>query len=358
MSGRLRIIKVGTSPLIPLDVHIKHSKHPRQITCFIIIIKVHSYIVYHVNSTSISNYLDNNLHQQQLSSKSTNQSSKHKTSFDTNLDYSLYTTIEMAKYTNKLVDSRILVLGGTSGIGFAVAEAAVEYGAFVIVSSSNSKRIEASVERLQKSYPDSSSKVEGYPCDLGNTATLESNIENLLKKATNDGKDKLDHVVFTAGDFAGQLPTLSEMTVELIQRWSTTRIYGNIIMAKYLPKYINMSTNSSYTLTSGAAGAKPPPGWALLSGVCGNVESLAKGFAVDLAPLRVNCVSPGVILTELLQGFGGENLEQFKKVWSSGSLTQTVGEPGDIAESYLWCMKDKFVTGTVIECNGGLLLKS
>jgi len=263
----------------------------------------------------------------------------------------------MGKYTNKLVNARVLVLGGTSGIGYAVAEAAVDHGAFVIVSSSNPKKIQATIEQLQKSYPDSSSKVIGFPCDLGNPATLESNVENLLKKATNDGKDKLDHVVFTAGDFPMNLNnTLSEINVETIIKWSTTRIFGNAMVAKHLPNYINMTLNSSYTLTSGVASMKPLPGLPILSGVSGNLESLTRAFAVELVPLRVNCVSPGAILTEEMHKFG--DIEVLKKQWSSANLTEAMGLPEDIAELYIYFMKDKNVTGTVTGSDGGTVIKS
>lgn len=201
-------------------------------------------------------------------------------------------------------------------------------------------------------------KITGCPCDLGNPATLESNVEHLLKKATNDGKDKLDHVVFTAGDFTLKGNALSETTVESIIKWSTTRIFGNAMVAKHLPKYINMTTKSSYTLTSGVSGIKPMSGMPILSGVSGNLEALTRAFAVELAPLRVNCVSPGAILTDLLQSFGGDNMDELKKQWSSKSLTDTVGSPEDIAELYVYFMKDQFATGTVACSDGGGVIKS
>ncbi len=85
----------------------------------------------------------------------------------------------------------------------------------------------------------------------------------------------------------------------------------------------------------------------------GGIEFFTRGLAVDLAPVRVNCVAPGAVDTEFFQAYGGESvLNQFKE----RTTTKTVGRPEDLAEAYLYCMRDHFVTGTVIGSNGGGLL--
>jgi NAD(P)-dependent dehydrogenase (short-subunit alcohol dehydrogenase family) len=81
-------------------------------------------------------------------------------------------------------------------IGYAVAEAAVEHGAIVIVSSSNPARVEQAVSKLQRTYPSASAKISGYPCNLNNEDTLESNIVQLLEN-TGPG---IDYIVHTAAD--------------------------------------------------------------------------------------------------------------------------------------------------------------
>ena len=114
---------------------------------------------------------------------------------------------DQQKYIRKLKDARILILGGSAGIGFSVAEASLENGAHVVISSSQESRVKDAVSRLQKAYPSVSSKIEGHICNLGDESTLESNVEELFKKA-----GKLDHIVYTAGDKLATIP-LEEATL-------------------------------------------------------------------------------------------------------------------------------------------------
>ncbi|RSL86412.1 hypothetical protein CEP52_015812 [Fusarium oligoseptatum] len=105
------------------------------------------------------------------------------------------------KFTSKLHGSRILVVGGSAGVGYAVAEASVEQGAAaIIISSSNSGRVESSVARLQRSYPSKAERISGVACNLAQEDKLETNIVALLDAATNNGAQKLDHIAYTAGD--------------------------------------------------------------------------------------------------------------------------------------------------------------
>ena len=117
------------------------------------------------------------------------------------------------KYTSKLTDTRVLIFGGSSGIGYAVAEASLEYGAQVIISSSNSSRVDTAIERLTKSYPSAKNRVSGHACDLSSSSSLEANIERLF----GDVGGKLDHIVFTAGtDLA--VASIEDFTLEKIQQ--------------------------------------------------------------------------------------------------------------------------------------------
>ena len=83
-----------------------------------------------------------------------------------------------SKYVSKLTGARVLVLGGTSGIGFCVAEAALEYGAIVTIASSRQEKLDRAVTRLNASYPQHQSNITSVQCDIGDTARLEANVEN------------------------------------------------------------------------------------------------------------------------------------------------------------------------------------
>jgi NAD(P)-dependent dehydrogenase (short-subunit alcohol dehydrogenase family) len=255
-----------------------------------------------------------------------------------------------SKYINKLQSKRVLIFGGTSGIGFCVAEAAVEYGAIVFISSSTSEKLERALTRLRATYPDALDRIHGYTCDLSNKDTQESVIESLFKKVTNDGTDKLDHIAFTAGDRrVGGPPRLPIANADMIFKGLTVRSVAPVIIAKLLPKYIHLTQKSSFTLTGGAATAKPSPGFSIpiISG--GGLEALTRGLAVDLKPLRVNIVAPGAIATELWEGIPSQVTDTFKKMNLAGEL----GRPEDTAEAYIYAMKDSYVTGTTLYSDGG-----
>lgn len=259
------------------------------------------------------------------------------------------------KYTNKLENQRILVLGGTSGIGFGVAEAALEYGANVIISSSNQTKIDKAIARLTQHVQATGlpqRQLIGTTCDLANGTKLEDNIKSLLEFATQDGK--LDHVVFTAGDML-RLNGL-DVTVEQISEIAMVRSTAAIILAKHLSKYMKASVNSSFTVTGGTNGWRPGKGWSVVAGVCGGVEALARGLAVDLKPIRVNCANLGAIRTELFDSVFGDRVEELVKGMKSDTLTNTVGTPEEAAEIYLFFMKNTFVTGTVVAADGGRLV--
>ncbi len=267
-----------------------------------------------------------------------------------------------SKYSSKLRGKRILVLGGTSGIGFCVAEACVEYGATVIVSSSQQSKIDKTLSRLRDSY-NSSDRILGHACDLSGADTLEANLTALLDFATDNGEHKLDSVVSTAGAGAATFPII-EATLEKLSRPSVISLYAPSVLASLIARspghYMPVSRASSITLTGGIAGHKPPPGWSMYAGWIVAKEGLMRGLAVDLKPIRVNLVAPGPVKTEMMDRWSGgspEKTEQLLKELGSRTLTGAVGLPEDIAESYLWLIKDHGVTGTVATSECGCTLK-
>jgi NAD(P)-dependent dehydrogenase (short-subunit alcohol dehydrogenase family) len=258
------------------------------------------------------------------------------------------------KFINKLEGKRILIFGSTSGIGYAVAEASVEYGATIIVSGSNQERLDKTVQRLKDSYPNlTHERITTVVCNLSDEVNLDTNVKEALSKATNDGKDKLDHIAFTAGD--SLYPSkISEVTLDIVRKAQTVRLLAPVMIGKYICDYIKVSPDSSFTITGGVNTDKPSPSWSIIAAAGGAGAGLARGFAIDLAPVRVNTVSPGAIMTELLKK--NFTTEQATYWAEQKTTTKRLGRPEDTAEAYLYCMKDGFVTGEVISTNGGYLL--
>lgn len=262
---------------------------------------------------------------------------------------------DQSKYLSKLHSSRVLVIGGTSGIGYGVAEALLEHNVTeLIISSSSADRVKSSIERLSKAYPSKASRISGYACDLGNETTLESNVVNLLKSATKSGK--LDHIVHSAGDKLAT-PPLEKVDFEAAKTIGMVRFYSPIFIFKHARTYMNPGPASSITLTSGSVSEKPIPGWAILNSYATGLHGMARGFALDLKPLRVNLVCPGGVATELWdKSMSAEAKEGMMKHMAEGSTTGIIGQVVDVVESYLFLIKDKNVSGTVIDTNGGAML--
>lgn len=265
------------------------------------------------------------------------------------------TSAKPGKYASKLIDKKVLVLGGTSGLGFAVAEAAWEFGAKVTISGSRQPKVDHKLSEMKANNPAGDvSKLQGFACDLGNKETLEGNLKSLFDQATDSGTTKLDHIVFSAGD-APPVKPLAEVDVAYLHAAGLVRLVAPCIIGKLCAAhgYLKSSASSSITFTSGMSESKPGAGHSSMLAAFGGIEVFTRGLAVDLAPVRVNCVAPGGVDTELAQAFGGESLlNHFRE----RSTTKTVGKPEDVAEAYLYSMRDQFVTGTVIETNGGGLL--
>ncbi|KAL7907833.1 NAD(P)-binding protein [Trichoderma velutinum] len=262
------------------------------------------------------------------------------------------------KYVNKLQGHRVLVLGGSSGVGFCVAEAALEHGAQVIVSSSNQTKLDKAVSRLREhikaaNLGDADKLLSSKTCDLGNPDTLDENVVQLLEFATKDGK--LDHVVNTAGD-ALNTGGLSDVTVKEIWATSQVRATAAIIIAKHLKKYINNSVKSSVTLTGGTNTWRPLPNWSVIAAAGGATEGLSRGLAVDLRPVRCNCVMLGAVETELLDAIPKEHRETVLDGFRKEAITGTIATPQEVAEAYIYSMKDSFATGAIIETHGGRLV--
>lgn len=165
--------------------------------------------------------------------------------------------LQPAKYGSKLLEKRILVLGGTSGIGFCIAEAAREFGATVFISGSNQSKLENAVQRIESSCQGiAKGSVSGYAQDLADVTKLESNLEDVLKFATEDGFTKLDHIVYTAGNVVG-LVDMAELTTDIITANGIMRFHVPIMIGKIAPRYLKHSHESSITFTSGTATLSP-----------------------------------------------------------------------------------------------------
>ncbi|KAG9957833.1 short chain dehydrogenase, partial [Aureobasidium melanogenum] len=257
------------------------------------------------------------------------------------------------KYNRVLANSRVLVLGGSSGIGFCVAEHALSLGAIVTISSSRQSKLDDALQRLRASVPDSATNVTGQVCDLSDVESIRPNLETLLKTVTST--QLLDHIIFTAGDGIKIRP-VADLEVDTIQKMGHVRFFGPMLLGGLAKDYMKPSRTSSITLTSGTNITKPGKGWTTVAGYGAGTEGIARGLAVDLAPIRVNTVSPGAVHTEMFDDIPGDRLPAVLSKFRERSLTDSVGTPEELSEAYVYLMRCSFATGSLVEVNGGSLL--
>ena len=236
-----------------------------------------------------------------------------------------------------LKQSRVVVAGGTSGIGFAVAEAAAHSGAEVIIASSKPERVAAALERLPQG-------TRGEALDF----TDEAQVSAFFARV-----GAIDHLVYTAGESL-LLQNLAELSIEAAQRAFEVRYWGALKAVKYGTPHLR--AGGSITLTSGVASSRPLPAWTIPSSILGAIESLTRTLAVELAPLRVNAVAPGVLRTALWDNMSEADREGLYDYIAEKMPVRRVGEASDVAQTYLYLMQQGFSTGQVIIVDGGHVL--
>jgi NAD(P)-dependent dehydrogenase (short-subunit alcohol dehydrogenase family) len=236
-----------------------------------------------------------------------------------------------------LHQQRVVVLGGTSGIGFATAKAAACRGAQVTVVS----RRPASVDRALADLPPGT---HGRAADLTDPGQVRRLFQDL---------GSIDHLVFTAGEPLA-LMSLDTLDLKKARYFFTLRYFGALSAVHVaLP---HLRPGGSITLTTGIAGQRPGPGWAVTASICGAVESLTRALAVELAPIRVNAVSPGVVRSPLWASMTQASREQLYRDTAAAIPAGRVGEVDDVAQAYLYCLTQPFTTGSVLTVDGGAVL--
>jgi NAD(P)-dependent dehydrogenase (short-subunit alcohol dehydrogenase family) len=232
---------------------------------------------------------------------------------------------------------RIVVLGGSSGIGLATAQAAAHEGATVVIASSRKARINQALATL----PTGS---EGHVLDLADGEATKGLFARL---------GSFDHLVFTAGETL-QLGGLSETDMDAAHRFFTLRYWGAYCAAKYGSG--NIRKDGSIVFTSGIAGQRPRTGWSLGASICAAMEGLTRALAVELAPIRVNIVSPGVVRTPLWGDMAGADREALYQQTADRLPVRHVGDAAEIAQAYLYLMRQTYSTGQVLVVDGGAVL--
>ncbi|CAN8105457.1 unnamed protein product [Discula destructiva] len=250
----------------------------------------------------------------------------------------------------KLVGKKIVVIGGTSGIGFGCARVLLEHGAHLTVISSQQSQVDDAVDRLNALNTGPSPSLplaKGYIGDVRDEAAFTALLQSLAP---------LDHIVFTSVDRAIRGP-LADVDLSDARHLFGVKFWGSIVVAKALAAHDIVSPGGSLTLTSGLAALRPSRNAAIGGALNGGVNSLTQGLALDLTEkkIRVNTVVPGLCRTELWDRHG-HSKESQAQILARGARELSVGFvgcPEDVAEAYLFFVRADYANGTTVIIDGG-----
>lgn len=241
--------------------------------------------------------------------------------------------------SSTLAGARVLVVGGSSGIGRAAAELLVLDGAEVVLTAREDARAAQVAAQIAAETPDRRGSVQGAAVDV----TDPDSVQALFA-----GLGALDHVLVTAAVLAVGPVTGPEAATEL--NGESRVLGGHRLVRACLPQ---LRGGGSITLTSGLYATRPVPGSALAAASLGAVEAMTRALALELAPVRVNCLRPGSTDTPLLRRFVDADPD--------GGLTAAfrhvplgrVGTAAEVAAGAVFLMSNTYVTGSVLTVDGG-----
>ena len=229
-----------------------------------------------------------------------------------------------------LTNQRIVIIGGSTGIGLGTAKEAIRQGAHVVIAG-------RSLDKLEQAQSDINS-------DLLQILQVDNKDEDSLQAFFRE-VGQFDHL-FTPGAAYVLGPITSEK--EVAESCFQNKFWPQYYAAKYAVPYI--SKGGSIVLMSGAASQRPIPGAASYAACNGAIESLGKALATELAPIRVNVVSPGTIRTE-------KDRKEAYEMYEGMTLLQRVGHVDEIAHSVIYLMTNTYTTGTTLFTDGGYVLQ-
>jgi NAD(P)-dependent dehydrogenase (short-subunit alcohol dehydrogenase family) len=237
----------------------------------------------------------------------------------------------------ELNGKKIVVIGGTSGIGLGIAKACTKYGAELIVASRDKEKLaqaqkglgkNASIHQLDISHPE---EIKAFFGKIG----------------------KIDHIVTPGATVSwGAFGTVSEANE---QASFQSKFWGQYYTAKY--GFPNINPGGSIVLFAGCWSHRPISGAAIPGSINGAIESLGRALAVELTPIRVNVISPGIIDTPVFSGLSAQERQAFFDKTAKSLPVKKIGVPEEVAMTAIYLMTNTYTTGSTIFVDGGETLR-
>jgi NAD(P)-dependent dehydrogenase (short-subunit alcohol dehydrogenase family) len=230
---------------------------------------------------------------------------------------------------------RVVVIGGTSGIGLETAKAARTLGAEVVIAGRDERKLQVALTELGDG-------VRGMSVDASDRDALERFFEHA---------GRLDHLVLAAGGASGAGPIASLDLGELRAGFEAKLFPHLCALQLALPR---ISDAGSVTFIASASPNAPYAGVVGLSAINGALEAIVPGLAIELKPIRVNAISPGVIDTPWWGGLPDEDRQAIFSQYGAAAPVGRVGAPEEVAHAIVAVISNAFITGTVLTVDGGL----
>lgn len=230
-----------------------------------------------------------------------------------------------------------MIIGGGSGIGLALARTLLADGMTVTIVGRTERRLAAA--RGQLAELAGWERVHTLSADIAredDVAALFSAVEHV------------DHIAVTAADATGVYGPTSAVTTAAARAIVGTKLFGAWLVAKYASGRVT----SSITYTSGINTYRPNGSNTIISAANGALASLAFGLAIELAPVRVNVISPGWVDTPIWDQVAMDKSAVFADLIER-LPARRIGSPDDIAQAFLAVMRNEYITGTVLHIDGG-----
>lgn len=232
-----------------------------------------------------------------------------------------------------LQNQQIVIIGASSGMGLATAVLAAEAGAKVTLVSRKQDALDQAVAKVGQN-------AQAIVADIGN----EQAIQALFTQV-----GTFDHLVTAAADLT--FSSIKQLDSAAAENIVASKILGPFYAVKHAAP--RLSRNGSITFFSGFSAWKPVANTALIAAADGALASFCRSLAVELAPIRVNVMAPGVVETPMWQGVPEERRKAFFAALSEQLPVGKLGSLKDMADAALFLMQNSFITGTVLHVDGG-----
>lgn len=232
---------------------------------------------------------------------------------------------------------RVVVVGGTSGIGLATAQRLVDGGREVVVVGRDETKLAAALDQLGKN-------ASGHAVDARDHAA----VTNLFAEL-----GTVDHVVVTVTGPSGLTPFAS-IPSSHVQDHVDGKLIAHIAVAQAALPVLRKDGSITFVTAISSGGAMP--GTAALAAVNASVEAMVPVLAVELRPLRVNAVAPGVIATPWWNFMPDDVRAETFSSFAAGTPAGRVGQPEDVAHAIGFLIDNTYTTGVVLRVDGGARL--